>query len=232
MLNRIKARWLTPALLVVAAFVGFAPSAKATWSYEQLRWRHFGRGDIGFSENGPVTPTSNPVSPRGSDTLYVSGAAARVDTSTAFNMLDSEPSPTGAVSIGGSTADSSQVGAVILAADSTVLSTLAWAATICQFQVNYGQNSTGWTSVGSTISPLGTTTQKALVFPMWQLPVTTAHLGSTTFNSTYNIFAPQVRVLITWGTAAAVPSARLYVRKWVGTGSINIPNGEVTQGNK
>ncbi len=210
MLNRTLTRWLLPALLMLVAVPAFA-----AWNYEAVKWRHFGRGDLGFSE-GSVTP-------RGSDTLYVSAAAARVDTTTAWNMLDAEPSPTGTISIGGATADSTQVGAVIVVGDSAVASTFAWGATTMQLQVNYGANSTGWTSVGSTISPLATTTQKSIVFPIWNLPVATAHLGSTTFNATYNVFAPNVRALITWGTAAAVPQARVYVRKWIGTGVIQTP---------
>lgn len=145
-------------------------------------------------------------------------------------MMDSEPqSPT---SIGGTAADSSQIGAVIVCGDSTVASTFTWAATTVTIQVNYGQSNTGWTTVGAAISPLGTTTQKAIIAPMIALPVGTAHIGSTTFNAAYNFFAPRVRALVTWGTAAAVPMARVYVRKWVAAGAVTIPIATVPQGNK
>ncbi|HXJ68250.1 MAG TPA: hypothetical protein VNM39_05045, partial [Verrucomicrobiae bacterium] len=148
MLNRLVRRWLLPALALL--FVGLALPAHAAWNYEPLKWRHFGRGDLGFSEGSVV--------PRGSDTTYVSAAAARVDTTTEWNMLDAEPqTPT---SIGGTAADSSQIGAVIVCGDSTVASTFTWAATTVTIQVNYGQQNTGWTTVGAAISPLGTTTQK------------------------------------------------------------------------
>ena len=212
-------RWLAPALLALAFVVGLVGSASAAWNYESVKWR---RQNNATGYNGGVYG----IPPNGVgllDTTYVSAAAARVDTTNAWNMLEAEPSPTGTISIGGATADSSQVGAVIVSGDSSVASTFAWGATTMQLQVNYGSNSTGWTSVGGTISPLATTTQKAIVFPIWNLPVATAHLGSTTFNASYNVFAPAVRAIITWGTAAAVPSARVYVRKWLGTGVINAP---------
>ena len=206
---------------LVLAFVGvlaLTAPALAAWNYESVMWQ---RSNNATGTKGGVygIPPRVPF-----DTLYVTGAAARIDTTAAWNMLDSEPSPTGTISIGGATADSSQVGAFIIAADSSVASTLAWAATTVQFQVNYGLNASGWTSVGSTISPLGTTTQKALIFPMWNLPVATAHLGSTSFNATYNIFAPQVRAIVTWGAAAAAPQSRAFVRKWLGTGVVQVPN--------
>jgi len=206
-------RWLAPALFVLVGFIGLVPSAHAAWTYEPLKWRHFGRGDLGFSE-GSVTP-------RGSDTTYVSAAAARVDTTTEWNMMETEPqTPT---SIGGTAADSSQIGAVIVTGDSAVASTFTWAATTITIQVNYGSQNTGWTTVGAAISPLGTTTQKAIIAPMIPCPVGTAHLGSTTFNAAYNYYAPRCRALVTWGTAAAVPSARVYVRKWIGSSVVAQP---------
>ena len=206
-------RWMLSALALVT--LALAVPAHAAWNYESVKWHFQGRQAIGLAGQ----PGFGGVG----DTTWLSAAPSRSDTSGSWNMLDAEPSPTGTISIGGATADSTQVGAFIIAADSTVASTLAWLATTVQFQVNYGSNSTGWTNVGSTISPLGTTTQKALIFPMWQLPVTTAHLGSTAFNATYNIFAPNVRAIVAWPASAAVPMARCYVRKWIGTGVIQTP---------
>lgn len=203
-------RWMLSALAVVT--IALAVPAHAAWNYESVKWHFQGRQAIGLLGVAGI-----------GDTTFLSAAPSRSDTSAAWNMLEAEPSPTGTISIGGATADSSQAGAFIISADSSVASTLAWLATTVQFQVNYGTSSTGWTSVGSTISPLGTTTQKALIFPMWNLPVATAHLGSTTFNATYNIFAPSVRAIVAWPASAAVPQARCYVRKWLGTGVVQAP---------
>lgn len=219
MLNRLLRRWTLPALALLFTFQ--ALPVHAAWSLEPVKWR---RQNNATGYNGGVygIPLTVPF-----DTATVTAAASRVDTTAEWNMLDTEPSSLGAT-IGGSTADSTQLGAFIVCGDSTVASSFTWGATTCQFQVNYGTQSTGWTSVGSTISPLATTTQKAIIFPIWQLPVATAHLGSTAFNATYNIFAPRCRAIITWGASAAVPTARAYVRKWIGTGYIQHPKSDQT----
>jgi hypothetical protein len=214
-------RWLIPALAALSITLGALP-AKAAWTYEPVKWR---RQNNATGYNGGVygIPTTVPF-----DTTYASAAAARVDTTAEWNMLDAEPPA--AVSGSATTADSTQVAAVVVAGDSTVASTFAWAATTVTVQVNYGQSNTGWTTVGAAISPLGTTTQKAILAPLFTTPVGTAHIGSTTFNAAFNIFAPRCRALVTWGTAAAVPMARVYVRKWVAAGSVNIAVDQLLQG--
>jgi hypothetical protein len=210
---RTRIRWPLAAASLGLMLLTFAGMASAAWNYESVKWHHYSTNPGAGSGVGSFV----------ADTTWIPALAARTDTTGAWNMLEAEPSPMGTISIGGATADSTQVGALIISADSTVASTLAWGATTVQFQVNYGSSISGWTSVGGTISPLPTTTQKAAIFPMWQLPVATAHLGSTNFNATYNIFAPAVRGIVTWGSGAAVPSARVYVRKWLGTGVIQTP---------
>lgn len=206
-------RWMLSALALVT--LALAVPAHAAWNYEQVKWHFQGRQVIGLA--GPAGFGGV------GDTTWLSAAPSRSDTTAAWSMLDAEPSPIGAVSLGASTVDSSQVGAVIIAADSSVASTLAWLATTVQLQVNYGVNASGWTNYGPTISPLPTTTQKAAYFPILQFPVGTAHLGSTTNYHTYGIFAPSVRAIVAWPASVAVPMARVYVRKWIGTGIIQSP---------
>ena len=216
-------RWLMPALMALAFAVTLAPApVKAAWTYDPVLWRRQNNA-VGYN-GGTYGIPANGVGFK--DTLFVSAAAARLDTTNSWSMLDAEVSPIGAVSLGATTVDSSVVATVIVAGDSTVASAFVWAATTIQLQVNYGSNASGWTSYGPSISPLPTTTQKAAYFPVFQFPVATAHLGSTTNYHTYGQYAPAMRAIVTWGTAAAVPSARVYVRKWIGNSTINKPKAD------
>ena len=220
-MNRNLTRWLMPALFALSTVLAAMP-AHAAWSYDPVKWH---RQNNATAYNGGVYGIP-PCLCGQFDTTFVSAAASRVDTTGSWSMLDAEPSPLGSVSLGATTVDSTQTGAVVIAGDSTVASTFAWGATAIQLQVNYGSNAAGWTSYGPSISPLPTTTQKAAYFPILQYPVATAHLGSTTNYHTYGMFAPAMRAIVTWGAAAAVPSARVFVRKWIGTGVVQLPKSD------
>src|SRR5437879_4124661 len=96
-------RWLAPALVGLALLVGSVVPASAAWNYEPVKWHHYSSARPGpFSFAGSFFVD---------DTTWVSAGAAKADTTAAWNMLETEPSPTGTISIGGATADSSQVGA-------------------------------------------------------------------------------------------------------------------------
>lgn len=209
---RTRWRWLSPALLV-ASLAAWAGSAHAGWTLDdKVRWRHFGRGDIGFSEAGFATSLSNPVTPRGSDTMYVCAAPARVDTTTEFSLLDCDAQPTTSQ---GATAVDSLVGAwFIIVADSNVASTVNFKNTTVTFQVNYGGNAGNWQTVFSAVSTLATDGTKNLIVPIWRrLAAVSTDLG---IDYTYPdaIMAPRVRALVTWGTSSAAPQCRIRIKKW------------------
>jgi len=207
MTNRTFVRWATSALLTLGLILVAVAPASAAWKYEPIKWRHGNAGALGFS-----VPQPNLYS----DTTFISAAPARADTTTAWSMLDSEPFPGVENGATATTADTIAAGYVVIAGDSTVASTVDFTNTTVTIQVNYGVNSTGWQTIQSATSPLATAGTKALLVPMYQrLGAITTDLGID-FKHPGDIFAPQVRAIVTWGTAAAVPSARVYVKKWVG----------------
>lgn len=207
MLNRLTARWLVPALLSIAALLCFSTPADAAWKLENVKWRMNGRQAIGFG-----APDG-----RGTDTTYVSAAPARADTTTEWSMIDAEPYAFG----NGipTTADSVFAGHVIVAGDSAVASTVDFTGTTVTLQVNYGDRAGGWQNFASAISPLPTAGTKSVFIPLLARNVSiTADIGPD-YLSPGQIFAPRLRAIVTWGTSAAVPSARVRVRKWIGIGT-------------
>jgi len=208
-------RWLSPALFVLS-LLAFAAPAFAGWKLDdKVKWRHFGRGDIGFSENGFATATSTPISPRGSDTLWVSAAPARVDTTSEWSMLDCDTEPL--TTQGANTADSLAAAYFIIAADSNVASTVNFKNTTVTFQVNYGFNAGNWQTIfGAAISTLPTDGTKTLIVPIFRrLAAITTDLGID-LGHPGDAFAPRMRALVTWGTAAAAPQCRIRIKKWAG----------------
>lgn len=196
---------LMGALLILTAFAGVS---EASWDYQigengGPKWRHFGRGDIGFSENGSL---------RYSDTLYVSAAPARVDTTTEWSMLDVDA--IGYIEQGSAAADSIASAYFVIQGDSTVASTVSFKNTTVTLQVNYGRNNAGWVTVRSALSTLATDGTKTLIVPIWdRLAAITTDLGIDLAHP-FDSHAPRMRALVTWGTSAAVPSAIVGIKKF------------------
>jgi hypothetical protein len=213
MLNRIMARWLMPALLVIVALSAFSPPADAAWTITKrgdINWRHRGAGAIGFGQ-----PASG-----FSDTSSVSAAPARLDTTTEWSMLNCDNMTVGAQ--GTVTEDSLAPAYFILQADSSVASSVAYTTTAIQFQVNYGSSDVGWVSTNGTAYPHNFTNLAKIVHqPIWSRVSglldkdAMAEAGGATTGATPGIFAPRMRAIVTWGTAAAVPTCRIFVKKWV-----------------
>lgn len=210
MRNRNLARLCTVALLILAALTSLPSRSDAGWSYEGVRWRMLGRGAIGFGQG------SSP--PGGTDTTYVSGAPARSDTTTSWNMLDCEHLPL--ETQGANAADSVASAYVVVVGDSSVASSINFKNTTVTLQVNYAQSSTGWQTIYSALSPLATDGTKALIVPIFsRLAAITTDLGID-YTHPGDSFAPAMRAIVTWGTAAAVPSARVYIKKYSGVQQI------------
>lgn len=188
--------------------VAFASSSQAAWKMELganggPKWHHTGRGDLGFAEYGTT---------RSSDTLYVSAAPARADTTTEWTMLDVDP--IGYVEQGSAAADSVASAYFVIQGDSTVASSINFKNTTVTLQVNYGQNNAGWGTVRSALSPLATDGAKTLIVPIWdRLAAITTDLGIDLAHP-FDSHAPRMRAIVTWGTAAAVPSAICGVKKF------------------
>ena len=152
--------------LTALALVSFTATANAGWSYESVKWRHLGRGALGFSENGTA---------RICDTLYVSAAPARVDTTAAWSMLDCDNLFATEQGQTATTADSLAPAYVVIQADSSVASSVNFKNTTVTIQVNYGTSSAGWQTLHSALSPLATDGTKTLIVPVFQrlLSITT-----------------------------------------------------------
>lgn len=189
--------------LTALALASFTATANAGWTVEDVKWRHFGRGNLGFSEQG----TS-----RMSDTMYVSAAPARADTTASWSMLDVDA--IGYIEQGSAAADSIASAYFVIQADSSVASSVNFKNTTVTLQVNYGQSSAGWMTVRSALSPLATDAAKILVVPIWdRLAAITTDLGIDLAHP-FDSHAPAMRAIVTWGTSAAVPSARVVIKKF------------------
>ena len=204
MRNRNLARLCTVALLTLAAIGAVSWPAQAAWKIEDVKWRFYGRGNIGFGENGTLRYT---------DTTFVSAAPARVDTTTAWTMLDCDNMPL--TTQGANAADSLAAGYLIIVADSTVASSVNFKNTTVTIQVNYGFNSAAWQNFAAAYSPLATDGTKALIVPLFErLAAITTDVGIDYLHP-HDIFAPQMRALVTWGTAAAAPMSRIRIKKFI-----------------
>lgn len=199
---------LMGALLTLTALVTFSSPSEAAWKWEYganggPKWHHTGRGDLGFSENGTT---------RSSDTLYVSAAPARADTTTEWTMLDVDA--IGYIEQGSATADSVASAYFVIQSDSTTASTVNFKNTTVTLQVNYGQNIGGWSTVRSALSPLATDGAKILIVPIWdRLAAITTDLGIDLAHP-FDSHAPRMRAIVTWGTSAAAPSSAIGIKKF------------------
>lgn len=196
-------RFVHCALLAAIALVVTAPLAHARWSEPQdiSWWRARSNTVQGF--------------PNRADTLYTPIAASKADTSAAFNLLDSDLP--GIWALGKSAADSTQVGWLVILGDSTVTNTVNFKATTCAIQVNWGASSIGWTTAVTYTSAQTDGTK------FWAIPLF-ASLGALT---DYGIdaaqvgylFAPSLRVIVTGGSSATVPMARIRLIKYRAPGA-------------
>lgn len=197
------ARAALGALLLLSIF---ALPALAEWRLEPIKWTHPGLTSSGTSA------TANFKRGFVRDTTWLPAFASVADTSAEFSLMDCDPPPPAQFGTINTTIDSLPLAYVVVVADSSVASSAVWDATVA-LQLNYGKGA-NWTA-GKIGSPLPTAGQGALFAPIWsRLPVVTADLPIDMSSPTLNQ-APRCRVIVTGGTNVAVPSMRLYVRKWV-----------------
>lgn len=202
-------RALFGALLLLTAF---ASTALAEWKLEPVKWSHPG---LTSSQDGTTWAGLRGGFLR--DTLYLPIAASKVDTTAEFSLMNCE-SPTASDMGKTSTTVDTLAGAyVIFQPDSAVASTITWGAATCAIQVNYGNGANWQTAYTYTLDP--TAGQKQFVVPIYWVS-TPANDTAPALGQVGAIFGPRVRAIFTGGTSAAGPSTRVFVKKFVGKGSV------------
>lgn len=208
-MNRFT-RALLGALLLVTAF---ASVALAEWKLEPVKWSH--PGITSTTDFGAVALATH----RGwvKDTTWVPIAAARIDTTAEFSLMNCETPTAQDFGSTGSTVDSLAGAWVFFVPDSNVASTIVWGAATVSIQANYGQGANWQTVYTYTADP--TSGQKQLAIPIFVRAGITTDLGPK-LDFPMGAFAPRCRAIFTGGTSAAGPSTRVYVKKFVGKGSV------------
>lgn len=197
-MNRLTSRIALACALFVSLAVGFAATARAEWVQQDIGWLRQRSYNVGTKQ----------------DSLWTTFAASKVDTSTGFNMDDVDFINLG--EYGRSSGDSTQLGKLVIYADSSVASSVNFKATSCKFQINYSANSANWQDL-ATVNCVNTDGKKSWLVPIYLDP---AAPGSATddanvdFVSPIAIFGAQLRVIVTGGASVAVPAARLKLVKY------------------
>lgn len=194
------------ALLCVLGVAASAGDALAYWKLQPVKWTHPG-----------TTPHSDFTVVAGlrgwaRDTLTIPMAAAKVDTSAEFSLLDCDmPTP---IDYGrtATTGDSTAFAFVCLVADSGVASSVNWKNTTVALQVNYGDGA-GW-QTGLSWATLPTDGQKVNILPIWSSLSALTNDLPVDLTSPLGLVAPRARIIVTGGTAVAAPQTRIYVKKF------------------
>ena len=202
-------RYLRVAAIVAAAltvvFVGDA-SARWTTAYD-IPWKR-----QHWSNTGPYLNTSA----LGQDSLYTSIAASKVDSSDVFNLLDADQQPITINGISPTTSDSVACAYVAITSDSCLAA--IFKATTCAIQANWsagtqGANSTlgqyGWRTIATyTCSETDSTRT-------WVIPINStcvkgvgSMMGKDGVQRNW-MYAPSLRLIVTGGSSAVVPAARI-----------------------
>lgn len=201
---------LTFTLLLLAAGLTLASSvAQARWSDPQpLPWNRLRSWNVyGYAVS--------------QDTLFEHLEGAKVDTSGSFNLLDADVPNLNQYGVVVTANDSIPFAHVVIYGDSSVTNTVNFKAATCAFQVNWGSNPIGWTTV-KTYTCAVTDGVK-----FWNIPLYESGIVAVGEQSTIGLdglqlnwqFAPSVRLIFTGASGTSVGTARIRVVKYRAPGS-------------
>lgn len=184
---------LVCALLTLAALASTASAGH--WVEEQIRWERSNTTDGLYYTS--VTTT---------------GAAAKVDTTSKFNLNSASPFPL-ALGWGGTTLDTVVVAKLVIYGDSTTASTISFGSTAVAIQANYGATATGWQSI-RTVSTLNTDGQKYVEVPIYASNNAVSKQLYIDSTGDLSLFGRQLRAIVTQTGATAVPTMKCKLVYW------------------
>lgn len=182
-------------LLATAALLSLAAPAFAGWKEEQIRWQR-----------------SNATEGLYFKSFTTTGAAAKVDTTEAFDLSAAVPFPL-ALGWGGTTLDTVVVAKLVIYGDSTTASTISFGSTSVSIQANSGANATGW-QAARTIATLNTDGQKYVEVPIYASNNAVSKQLYIDRTGDFSLFGAQLRAIATLTGATAVPTMRVKLVYW------------------
>lgn len=198
-------RFICTALLVIAATALIADAASARWSPPQnLAWHR--------EKWNTVYPTWS----GNADTLWTTGAASKVDTTAAFNLLDCDVPSLNQYGVVVTANDSVAFAYITIYGDSAVTNTVNFKAMTCAVQVNWGTSKVDWTTI-KTYTCAVTDGKKFWNIPLFEDGITAdgeqSNIGLDGLQLNWQ-FAPSLRLVVSGVTSTSVPQMMVRLTKY------------------
>lgn len=184
---------LMGALLILTAL---ASVAEARWIQVDVPWERSNTTDGLYSAQPKTT-----------------GAAAKVDTTSKFNLDYAMPFPL-ALGWGGTTLDTVVVAKLVIYGDSTTASTINFKDASVVIQGSYGSAGTSWATV-RTVATLNTDGVKFIEVPIYASNNAVSKQLYIDSTGDLSLFGRTLRAIITEGaTGSAVPAMKCKLVYW------------------
>lgn len=182
-------------LAVAALALSLAGTAEARWVTVQLNWQRSNTTDGLYYKSFVTT-----------------GAAAKVDTTEAFNVDDADmPPPTSGWTA--TTLDTVVIAKVIVYGDSSTASAISFASSAFALQGNAGSKDTGWQAI-RTYSSLNTDLQKYVEIPIYLSNNAVSKQLYIDRTGDFSLFGINLRLIATLTGATAVPTMKAKLVYW------------------